>query len=203
MKKKFTLFILLLSITAFSQRKLDQYSIEADYGLSAGFNPSASGSAHFGVGFRYMLDESWGIKFDYAQDKFRTGTPETGTDYTRYSVQGVHNLGRTLNMRDIANGSLNLLAHGGLGYSSLKSTEREGVDKIGNVIIGLSPQVKLINNLALQLDISYIINFTQHYNFDGTRANKGSAESITGTMLTFSAGLTFYFGKNGSDSDWR
>ena len=206
MKNLFTLFALLISAMAFSQRANDQYSIEAGYGLSLSGQPSILGYSHFEVGFRYMVDDLWGLKFDYGSDKFRTNeTPENGSDYSRFSVQGVHNLGRTLNFRDVTNNRLSLLAHGGLGYSSLKSVTLKGTDKIGNVIIGLTPQVRIVDNLALRADASVIFNFTQHFNFEGTYDDTGNGpkNAFTGNLFNFSLGLTYYFGKNGSNSDWR
>lgn len=205
MKKTFILSALLLSVTVFSQSKNDQYSLEAGYGLGLSGKPGIIGLSHFEVGFRYMVDENWGIKFDYGSDRFRTNdTPELGSDYQRFSVQGVHNLGRTLNVKRYSDGFFNLLAHGGLGYSSLKSPSFKGTDKIGNVIIGITPQLKLADALALTLDTSFILNFTQHNNFDGSHpGGKGPKDAFVGNVFTASVGIIFYFGRNGSDSDWR
>lgn len=188
------------------QKPHEQYSIEAAYGLGISDVPAITGFSHYEIGFRYMVDEYWGLKFDFGADRFRTGSdPELGSNYKRYSVQAVHNLGRTLNMGDKLSIPLNLLAHGGLGYSSLSSVTESGTDKIGNVIIGLTPQLYLSRSFALTIDTSYIINFTQHFRFDGIHPPKegGPLKSFTGKMFNASAGLTYYFGNNKSDSDWR
>ncbi|WP_146185839.1 outer membrane beta-barrel protein [Flavobacterium album] len=207
MKKLLSLSALLLSLSAWCQKPHDQYSLEAGYGMGISGHPTTVGFAHYEVGFRYMVDEFWGIKFDFGSDSFRMDdNPELGSDYKRYSFQGVHNLGRTLNIANTAGSNINLLAHGGLGYSSLTSVTRGGTDNIGNVIIGLTPQLRLGKSLALTLDTSYILNFTQHYNFDGqhpARPEHTSLKSFTGHLFTASVGFTFYFGKNGSDADWR
>ncbi|MEL1245375.1 hypothetical protein AAEO56_13960 [Flavobacterium sp. DGU11] len=209
MKKCLSLLTLLLSLSVWSQARhpQDQYSIEAGYGMGISGHPATVGFSHFEVGFRYMVDEFWGIKFDFGSDRFRMGdNPELGSDYKRYSFQGVHNLGRTLKIADKMGSNINLLAHGGLGYSSLKSVIRGGTDNIGSVIVGLTPQFRMSNSLAITLDASYILNFTQHYNFDGLHPPKGDNKglnSFTGHLFTASVGLTYYFGKNKSDADWR
>ncbi|QYJ67350.1 hypothetical protein [Flavobacterium litorale] len=206
MVRKITLLLLLFSFSANAQRGgVDQYSLEAGYGLGISGAPGITEFSHFDVGFRYMVDENWGIKFDFGSDKFRTGnSPELGTDYKRYSIQGVHNLGRTLSLNQYANGYLNLLAHGGLGYSSLKSTTRGGTDNIGNVIVGLTPQVYISESFAFTVDASFILNFTQHFDWDGTypegRPNKNA---FTGNLTNISFGITYYFGKNKNRADWQ
>lgn len=199
MKKTITLIMLVLSIGAFSQSKNDQYSLEAGYGGSIPVGAFSSWQ-HFEGAFRYMVDDTWGLKFDMGYDAFRKdGIEGYGSNYLRFSAQAVHNLARTLGVRINSNESLNLLAHAGLGYSNLKSESKAGTDNIGNVIIGITPQVKLSRSLALYLDASYIANFSQNFNFNGT-SNKGG---FTGSLYNLSAGLTFYFGKNKGDSDWR
>lgn len=205
-KRFLSLFILLLSVTSWSQRAMDQYSIEAAYGLGVSGDPGITGFSHYEIGFRYMVDEYWGIKFDFGSDRFRTGNdPELGSDYKRYSVQAVYNLGRALDLTNTSAKNINLLAHGGLGYSSLTSQTEPGNDKIGNIIIGLTPQLYLNRSLALTLDTSFILNMTQHFNFDGIHPPKGDGpiKSFTGKMFNASVGLTYYFGRNKSDSDWR
>lgn len=206
--KKFVAAALLLSFPAWCQQPHDQYSIEASYGLGISGYPGITGFSHYEIGFRYMVDQYWGIKFDYGSDNFRTGdNPELGSDYKRYSIQGVYNLGRALKLTNGAVKNINLLAHGGMGYSSLESSSERGVDNIGHVIVGLTPQLYLNNSLALMLDTSYTINFSQHYNFDGTHPPKPEGSTalpaFTSHVFNVSVGLTYYFGKNKSNTDWR
>ncbi len=204
MKKVLTLSAILLSLCAYSQKAFDQYSLEAGYGMGVSGHPTTTGFSHYEIGFRYMVDQFWGLKFDFGSDRFRKDG--LGSDYKRYSVQGVHNLGRTLGLTNGPTKNINLLAHGGLGYSSLSSTTGDGVDKIGNVIIGVTPQLYISRSLALTLDTSFILNFTQHYNFDGlhpVRSEGAGLSSFTGHVFTASVGLTYYFGRNRNDPDWR
>lgn len=206
-RKIILLGFILLCINGFAQRSNDQYSIEADFGLNTALDPSISGLKHFGVGFRYMVDDTWGLKIDYAHNGFRTGgDPEEGSDYNRFSVQGVYNVGRALELPYNTGDRINMLAHAGLGYSSLKSVQLPGIDNIGHIIVGITPQIYIVESVTLHGDLSYIHNFTQHFRFDGTYPpghTGGRRPSFTSGMITASVGLTFYFGKNKSDSDWR
>ncbi len=208
MIKKITLLLLFLSLwtNIHAPRRFDQYSLEAGYGLGVSGAPGIKQFSHFDIGFRYMVDEYWGIKFDFGSDKFRTDdTPELGTDYQRFSVQGVYNVGRAIDMSGFANGYFNMLAHGGLGYSSLKSIANKAeTDNIGNVIIGITPQVWISDDFALMLDTSLIFNFSQHYDFDGTYPKgKPTNNAFTGYVMNVSLGITYYFGRNGNGSDWH
>lgn len=204
MIKKITLLLLLTSSVAFSQRKFDQYSLEAAYGVGMSGAPGLTNFSHFDIGFRYMVDDYWGFKFDYGSDKFRTDTePELGTDYKRYSVQGVYNLGRKVDIQGMTNGYVNMLAHGGLGYSSLNSITRNGTDNIGNVIIGITPQIYLSRDFALMIDVSTIFNFSQHFDFDGSYpSGTPTNNAFTGYILNASFGVTYYFGNNKNGPDW-
>ncbi|NDI97531.1 hypothetical protein GWA97_00385 [Flavobacterium sp. LaA7.5] len=207
MTKKIILLLLFLSlcVSINAQRRFDQYSLEAGYGLGISGAPGITEFSHFEIGFRYMVDEYWGVKFDYGSDRFRTdGSPELGTDYQRYSVQGVYNLGRTLALTNYANGYFNMLAHGGLGYSSLKNINKSGTDNIGNVIVGITPQLWLSDDFALTLDTSLILNFSQHYDFDGTYPDgKPTNNAFVGNVINASIGITYYFGRNKNGSDWN
>lgn len=185
-----------------SAQKNDQYSIEAEYGFNSA--DGISGFSHAGGAFRYMINDFWGFKFDYGYDQFRTGSnPEIGTDSHRISVQGVYNLGRKLKFGEFSDGYFNTLLHGGMGYTALQSVQRGGTDNIGNVIVGITPQVWISQSFAVTIDASYIFNFTQHYDFDGNYPNGSPAgNSFTGNMFTLSAGVTFYFGKNKNRVDF-
>jgi hypothetical protein len=201
------LTLLVVSVTH-AQRDYDQFSIEADYGINAALNPSITGFNHFGIGIRYMLDENWGAKFDYANDRFDPSEGAgAGSDYNRFSLQGVHNLGRTLDLPYMTYDRVNLLAHAGIGYAALKSKSLAGIDNIGHVIVGVTPQLYISESLTLHLDASYVLNFTQHFNFDGNYPeepfNAGDRPAFNAGMFTASLGLTVYLGRNKSDSDWR
>jgi hypothetical protein len=205
MKFHFFAVTVLLSTIAWSQKPNDQYSIEAAYGFGASPNPGVSELGHYEFAFRYMIDEYWGIKFDFGADRFRTGDSlAPGSDYKRYSVQGVYNLGRALNFTNRSVKTFNILAHGGVGLSTLTSPALKGTDKIGNIILGVTPQYYLSDSFALMADTSMTLNFAQQNNFDGIRPpGNRSSDEFTGKLFTFSLGITYYFGRNKSNADWR
>lgn len=200
---------LLLSLGGHAQmRSYDQISIEADYGFNGTTHEKTiSGLNHFGVGFRYMVDDTWGVKFDYANDRFRLdGNGNEGSNYNRFTLQGVYNVGRALDIPWNTMDRLNVLLHGGLGYSALESKINSGIDNIGHVMFGVTPQIYVSESIAIHFDASYIINFTQHYNFDGSYPDEpftGDRPGFTATMFTASVGLTFYLGDNKSNADWK
>lgn len=211
MAKRLLLLVLFITASAVGQvNSHDQYSFEGGYGLGISGKPGITQLSHFDVAFRYMIDENWGIKFDFGSDKFRTEAAgyegDIGTDYKRISLQAVNNLGREISMRNFSP-NLNLLAHAGMGLSWINPvnvTASDKVDTIGNVIIGITPQYYIIENVALHADFSYIVNFSQHKDFDGQlHYPKNGVKSFTGSMANVSLGLTFYFGPNGSNADWR
>jgi len=205
MKVSFFALALLISTIAWSQKSNDQYSLEAAYGFGASPDPGISDFGHYEFAFRYMVDEYWGIKFDFGSDRFRTGNDtEPGSDYKRYSVQGVYNLGRALNLTNRSVKTFNFLAHGGLGISTLNSPAIKGTDKIGNIIIGVTPQFHLSDSFALMADTSLALNFAQQNHFGGVRpSGNKSSDEFTGKLFTFSLGITYYFGRNKSNADWR
>lgn len=209
MKKTVTLLALALSMSAFSQgsccptggNRFDQISLEAEYGLNYSRNPSQSDFKHWGIGIRYMFNEYWGVKLDYANDRFSddNGKKGTGSLYYRLSAQAVYNIGRALNFNELTNGNFNLLLHSGVGYSHLNVYERENSDNIGNFIIGGTLQYYISDRFALTGDVSGILNFSQQNRFDSSHAR----DTFTGKMLNASIGLTYYFGKNKNTADWR
>jgi OOP family OmpA-OmpF porin len=218
-----TLFLLMLSFTAFSQRSFEQFSIEGGFGFNAATKPSSSGFNHFEGGLRYMWNEYWGAKGDIAFDTFdaRMGSfptnggaignntnpdAEAGTKYYRTSLQLVYNFGRAIYMPDYTNGYVNMLIHGGLGYSVMTSKldYRPGTDSMGNIIVGITPQIWLSESVALHGDLSAIFNLSQQFEFTGEYPDgSGPNKTFSSNIFTGSIGITVYLGRNRGDNDWR
>ncbi|MFP9118445.1 outer membrane beta-barrel protein [Flavobacterium sp. RNTU_13] len=210
--KKVTLLVttLLLSAVALGQgRRDDQFSLEASYGLGISGKPISTQFTTFGGGLRWMWNDDWGLKGDAARSTFRYNAPapvkETGTDYNRLSLQIVHNLGRTLDLASYVD-NINVLAHAGAGYSWMKPVNvpaTDMTDSMGNIIFGFTPQVYISDRLSLNADWSYIVNLSQHKDYNGEVRYQDRLKRFTGGMSTFTVGLTVYLGRNGSDRDWR
>lgn len=201
MKKSLTLVAFGLSTLAFSQEKnhFNQYSLEAAYGINHASKPNITAFHHFDVGFRYMHTEFWGAKIDYGYDMYVSDDSRNAkTTQNRISLQAVYNLGRALRVSDVAPQFFNLLLHAGGGPTILK-TEEGFTDKGTNVIIGGTGQFYIAPQLALTADLSGILNFKQNYSYNGVGRN----DYFTGKSATFSIGLTYYLGRNGSTSDWH
>ncbi|KGO90284.1 hypothetical protein Q764_04330 [Flavobacterium suncheonense GH29-5 = DSM 17707] len=190
---------------AFAQRPYGGFSIDANYGISGVKDPGLSDFSHFDFGFRYMFDDTWGLKLDYGQDKFRTekSPVEKGIDASRISFQAVTNLTNLIDSRSyFYSRTFNLLAHAGAGYSMQKSVTipAGGTDEIGHIIFGMNPQFSLTDNLAVGLDATGIIHLSQHYWFDGNYTYtspefKGSPNGTSTFIYNFTVGLSYTFGE--------
>lgn len=190
----------ILSVTAaMAQNNFSQYSIEASYGYNNARPPVVHGFNHFDIGFRYMQNEYWGAKVDYGYDMFKSDDGlDTRTTLHRASLQGVYNVGRALRVNNIAKSLFNLLLHTGVGITSIDAPDGNP-DRAGNFILGGTGQLYLSPDFALTGDLSGILNFSQDHNFNGIYKQ----ESFTGKVITFSLGVTYYFGRNKNTADWR
>ena len=223
MKKKFaSLSLLILSFAATAQDMsttsatsiekdpFDKWSIELNGGvnkplraMTPGYSTATLNPFHADLGVRYMFNPKFGLKLDFGYDKFqeRDDTAPFDSRMIRTSLQGVINLGRTLNFETWTN-TIGLLAHGGFGVSQLSAKDNgfDGEDYMGHGILGLTGQIKLSNSVALTGDLSGLVYGRQNYNFDGMgAANTGALDGVT---LNASVGLTFYLGKNEVHADW-
>lgn len=223
MKKKFaSVSLLILSFAANAQDMgttsaektiekdpYDKWSIELNGGvnkpmraMTAGYSTATLNPFHVDLGARYMFNPKFGLKLDFGYDKFqeRDNTAPFESKLIRTSLQGVVNLGRTLNFETWTN-TFGLLAHGGLGVSQLSSDNGfNGKDHMGHGIIGLTGQIKLSNSVALTGDLSGLVYGRQNWNFDGMGA--AQTGSFDGVTLNASIGLTFYLGKHEKHADW-
>ncbi|MFL9829534.1 OmpA family protein [Flavobacterium sp. ST-87] len=224
MKKKFaSLSLLILSFAANAQimgttseenivdpNPYDKWSIELNGGvnkplraMTPGYSTATLNPFHADLGVRYMFNPKFGLKLDFGYDKFqeRDDTAPFESRMIRTSLQGVINLGRTLNFETWTN-TIGLLAHGGFGVSQLSAKDNgfDGEDYMGHGILGLTGQIRLSNSVALTGDLSGLVYGRQNYNFDGMGA--ASTGALDGVTLNASVGLTFYLGKNEKHADW-
>ena len=195
--KKNTLFFALIIIASFLPvTSQAQFGIEANYGLSGVFQPSINEISHFGGGITYDFDETYGVKLDFASDKFRTKnilfTDETGIDVTRISIQGTINLSAAIT-RASSYDFFNLIAHAGGGYSLVKSTYNAGNDNLVNVVMGLTPRFKITDGLYFAVDASTVFNISKHYNFDGSFSYQDNINSFTGITYNLTGGIIYKF----------
>lgn len=215
MKKLILLTFLVTFSIANAQEELNldynKWSIELSGGFHKPTRPFASNYytdtpsfGQFSLGARYMFNDRFGLKLDLGYSTLKEGKnslPFEG-NYYRSSLQGVANLGSILRFEDWTS-TIGLLAHAGGGYSMLspqKPIELDENDGMVNVIVGLSPQIRLGNSVAFTTDVSLIGHVGQNYSWDGTRTS--SVRGFDGMLMNFSAGLTFYLGANKKHADW-
>lgn len=194
--------------------ELDNYnhwSIDLEAGVTKPARPLARGyysnTPDFfqgSVGLRYMITERAGLKLNFGYNDFQSAddSKDFKSHIIRTSIQGVVNAGSIFHFRRWSN-SLNLLAHGGLGYARL--TAKEPVDLNADnmlfLVAGLTPQLRLSDHFALTGDISAIGNIRQTYTFDGT-ADRGLKRGVNGFYVNASIGISVYLGSKKVHADW-
>jgi OOP family OmpA-OmpF porin len=210
--KKILLVTGLVCGTVFAQDDFNKLSIDLGWGLQKGMVKSGKAvrvhPINFDLGARYMLNNNFGLKFDLGYNllKSRDGvvsSNEYKTNYTRFNLQGVANLGHLLNFESFSS-RLGLLMHVGAGgaiFSRSKDINpNRRVDKALNGIIGLTPQVKVTDKIALFADLSGLIHLKGDYTYDMRTKFKSNGFDQVHLLLSFGANI--YLGKNDKHADW-
>src|SRR5690554_2199544 len=150
-----------------------------------------------------MMNNRFRVKLGFGYNMLENGDNSLPfkSDYFRASLEGVVNLTSLLGFESWTK-NIGLLAHGGIEYSVLKAKEPvdKGNDQMTHAIIGITPQIKLSNRIALTTDLSFLTHIRQHLTWDGTAGNPDLG--VGGNLVNLSAGLTFYLGKHGTHADW-
>ena len=207
----FAFIVTALSAQTETENKItfNKWSIELAGGAHAVSSPFTSGyySAAPGLftvdlGARYMFNNKFGLKADFGFNNIdsKSNSKDFNTKYYRFDVQGVTNLGRIMNFETWTR-TIGLLGHGGLGVGYLDGDHFTTTDYVGNIMGGLTAQIKLSNKIVLTGDATAIFNSKQNHNFDGIGANPES-RGFSGRVFTATLGLTFYLGHNENHADW-
>ncbi len=158
------------------------------------------------LGLRHNFTELLGAKLDVSINRFQNAENSLPFETTLYrtSLQGVVNAGSLLGLRDWSN-RLNFLVHGGMGVSVLTSKEPvdrdfSNGDNMLNFIVGITPQLRLTNRIALTGDLSAIGHVRQHLSFDGL--NRNDLRGFDGFYVTASIGANIYLGRGKKHADW-
>jgi OOP family OmpA-OmpF porin len=219
MKILYFLVSLVCFQTSFSQVGIKNNKLSLDYNLGS-TNPISNlspsyyanylGLLHTDIGARYMLTNRFGFKADLGFDRFKndefkvySNSLKFNSQLYRINIQAVSNIGKVLQFVDWTE-KFGLIAHTGFGFSVLRgdttinSTGKKTMDNAFNFVVGLSPQFKITDRIATNIDISFVSVINPRYNFDF----KNSALSSYGTVANISAGVSYYFGKEKSHVDW-
>ncbi|MDD2983050.1 MAG: outer membrane beta-barrel protein [Crocinitomicaceae bacterium] len=217
MKKTITtflaLFVLTLS-TVNAQQSYNQWSLGLNVGGHYGASPATYGYktiaiGHYAVNGRYMMNNRVGVQLDAGLDKFKakTNLGDYKSDYFRTSFQLVANAGDVFRF-DTWTKHIGLLVHGGFGGSILmndkdtRSTFNIGKrrDLMLNAIVGVTPQFKINERVSLNIDLSYITNIKQSWDY--TMLNSPNPVAFKNQLINWSVGATFNIGKNSTHADW-
>lgn len=219
--------MLLITGAAFSQNteeatslEYNKWSVDVSAGVHKPTRSFTSGyfvnTPDFGqaaIGVRYMFNNKFGVKLDagLALIEGDENSREFETTNTRFSLQGVINMGNVLNFGEWTD-TFGILIHGGGGYSFNTFNEDligldVGTDELLHIMAGITPQFKLSKKLALTLDVTALGNVRQHRTWDGLNragsfSDRRDIRGVDGFIVTASAGLTFYIGSNKEHADW-
>lgn len=211
--KKLSLVAALLCVTfAFSQTtNFNKLSIEIAYGLNHPTSPSDNSGfdagdfsefKHVDIGGRYMFSPLFGGKLSYSYDRFQyENTSVLAITYNRISLEAVVNLARVFNFSFNRQRKFQIQAHTGAGITFAQPKSIDKYEKIGSLIIGLTPLFKVSDRFAITTDFSYIINLKQHYDYGGILIDP-NYNSITGGFINFTIGLNFAIGSGRDHADW-
>jgi outer membrane protein OmpA-like peptidoglycan-associated protein len=191
-----------------TENNFNRWSIEVSGGLNKPLKPMTNGyytsivSPYvIDLGARYMFNNKFGLKADFGYNNFtnKDDSKDFNSNYYRFDVQGVANIGRIMSFEDFTQ-SFGLLAHAGTGLSQADFDNTNKKDVMINFIAGITAQIKLSNRISLTGDFSTIINTKQNFAFDGSSANNSPIQS--GLLLNGTIGLSFSLGKNEKHADW-
>lgn len=157
-------------------------------------------TADFGV--RYMMNNKFGLKADVGYNSLteqKNSSLKFDSKYYRADLQAVANLGRIMNFETWTK-TFGLLGHAGFGVSKLETKDVDYTDWMGNLMAGLTGQIRLTDRIALTGDITTIANAYQDHTFDGHAATNN--RGFSGLLFNGTVGLNIYLGSNTKHADW-
>ena len=189
----------------------NKWSIDLGAGVNKPLRPMKSGyytktpdflNVHAGV--RYMFNDKFGLQANASYNEFKEGGSSLPfkSEMWSYGLDGVVNLGNVLDFKSWTN-TFGLLAHAGASYSTLKGKEpvKSDTDQMVTLNVGIQPQIRLGNRVALFLDASIHGNVKQDLGFEG-QARGSSVRGFDGYFMTTTAGISIYLGGNDKHADW-
>lgn len=178
----------------------EQVTLEAGWGLNIPSSPlgehSSSdliGIGSFYVGANYKLNELWGVRGTYAYNNFKH------QDYSdlqfkihKFMAEATLSLRNTFVAKNkrVDQPKFDVIAHSGFGLSSGKRKTDGATDKLGSFQLGFMPSYRVSEKLSLNLDLTYVQNFSQASTFAGTYVDK-----TTGSYFLVNIGFRLALGK--------
>lgn len=207
-------FLLSLIAMAFSsilvaQEDFNRWSIDLGAGVNkatepygTGFDQNQLSDFAFELGGRYMFNDKFGLRLEvgYANIQPSSGSQDFDSQFLRFGVSGVTNLGAIMNFRDWTN-RFNLLGHAGVQYGRLDTDFNSNTDQTIGVSGGLTPQLRITDFLALNLNLTAFVFESADLTWDGSES--GVRRGFDSTMFTATVGVSFYPQTNGNKhADW-
>lgn len=197
------------------EKPYNQWSLDLGVGgtkiqrdFAPGYFMSTLDFPQVNLGIRHMFNSRFGLRLDLGYENLLSdeedGSLPFDTKYYRSTVEGVINLGNTLNFSNWTS-YLNLLAHGGAGYSQMRFDAvgaTEDPDHLMNWVVGITPQLMLSKVMSLNADFSMVGNMLQNSTYDGTRTSQHVQGSYDATMMKISLGLSISLGSKGQSADF-
>ena len=218
MKRQFLAFVMaILFSLGVNAQDYNKWSIDAgagvsilsSSGLSEGYNTPFPNLWTMNGGLRYMFNNKFGVRVGGGFDQLNQAgnSPKFATRIWNVNVQGVANLGRVLAFEEFTK-NIGLLGHVGVGYGYMTSKNFRGVDNLGIITFGLTPQVRLSDRITLLLSGTFNWYLTQQYTFNGENLTKDvnmtpmRHVNFQGLNFTATAGLQIALGKKRVHADW-
>ena len=218
MKRQFLAFVMaILFSLGVNAQDYNKWSIDAgagvsilsSSGLSEGYNTPFPNLWTMNGGIRYMFNNKFGVRVGGGFDQLNQAgnSPKFATRIWNVNVQGVANLGRVLAFEEFTK-NIGLLGHVGVGYGYMTSKNFRGVDNLGIITFGLTPQVRLSDRVTLLLRGTFNWYLTQQYTFNGENLTKDvnmtpmRHVNFQGLNFTATAGLQIALGKKRVHADW-
>lgn len=215
--KKILLITGLVCGTAFAQDNFNKLSVDFGYGWKKHFSDAGEANLihplNLDLGARYMLNNNFGLRLDlgyskYKNSNFSSGVFEKGespvefnSNYTRFTLSAVANVGHVLNFESFTN-RFGLLAHAGTGFAFNSRSKDLGkrLDKTSNFKAGLTLQAKATQKLAFYLDFSSYVELHGHWTADLDQKLSRGTFDLGAYML--SVGVNYYIGGAENHADW-
>jgi OOP family OmpA-OmpF porin len=223
MKLILLLAITFSSMTCFGQDEskpnFNRWSIDGKIGLNnpvrnftPGYNTPLFNIGTAGLGVRYMFNAYFGLRVGATFNRFQdnVATPNFATNHGRSELEGIINIGNSLNFYEWTN-RIGLLGHAGVGFARLKDKgfplnflplEKSNTDRTGVISFGLTPQIKLTPKLSLNFDATVVFQARTHYTYDFNSPTPPNSGGFNSHFFEGTIGLSYYLGKKESHADW-
>lgn len=158
------------------------------------------------LGVRYMITRSFGIGLEAGYNSISSDEKSSvafDNKLYRVGLEGIVNLGNFVGLKD-ATSRFGILGHGGIGvgfFDVNDPVDVGSIDHMLNFTVGIMPQYRVSNNVAIFTDLSLIGTTRNHYTWDGF-VQADDIRGFEGLIINASVGLTFYLGKGDVPADF-